>query len=57
MRNFQASFAVPFQDTILVSLLKEREEAPYTGSKEDMERIERITDRIIRIGGIFLNWV
>lgn len=55
--NFTADFGVPVNDEKLKELIVEREQAPYTGTKADAERVKAISYRIAELGGVFLIWV
>jgi hypothetical protein len=54
--NFDAAFVVPAFDEELVRLVKERDDAEYTGTKDDAVRVEAIMQRITDIGGVHLFW-
>jgi hypothetical protein len=54
--NFQWEFIIPQHDTELLKLLLAREQAPYTGTKEDIERLKPIWARIEQLGGLYLVW-
>lgn len=56
VHNFDCAFAVPAYDEELVRLVKERDEAEYTGTREDAVRVEKIMARITDIGGVSLVW-
>lgn len=55
--NFAYSFVLPQNDAELVQLLQDREDAPYTGTSADWERLKLIEKRIYDIGGRYLHWV
>jgi len=55
--NFEYGFMIPVYDEKLVELIRDREHAEYTGTKDDFRRITEITDRIQELGGIHLFWV
>ena len=55
--NFAAAFIVPAYDQELVDLIYERDIAPYTGTKDDSQRIDVIFNRIDALGGLSLHWV
>lgn len=54
--NFEWDFIIPQYDAELLKLLTEREQAPYTGTKEDAVRIDKIYERIKQSGGLYLYW-
>lgn len=54
--NFGASFVVPMCDAELERLIRERDQAPYEGTKKDYERVETIMARITELGGHHLVW-
>lgn len=54
--TFGAAFVAPRYDAELVRLIDERFDAPYMGTKEDYERIEKIYTRLAEIGGENLHW-
>lgn len=54
--TFGAAFVAPHYDETLVRLIRERDEAKYTGTAEDGERIEAIIRRLAEIGGECLHW-
>lgn len=54
--NFGASFVIPRHDAELERLIRERDEADYTGTAGDMPRIEAIFERINALGGHTLIW-
>uniref|UniRef100_A0A6M3IM13 Uncharacterized protein n=1 Tax=viral metagenome TaxID=1070528 RepID=A0A6M3IM13_9ZZZZ len=55
--NFEYGFMLPVYDEKLVELIRDREHAEYTGTKEDYRRITEIMDRIQELGGIHLFWI
>lgn len=55
--NFEYTFIVPCHDKELITLIKEREGAEYTGTCEDAPRVTKILDRIKELGGASLVWV
>ena len=56
VENFGADFVLPACDAELERLLRERDEAPYTGVAEDSRRVEGILSRIGVVGGFSLVW-
>lgn len=54
--NFEYSFIVPVNSRELCKLIKERDRAPYTGTREDFSRVEEIHAQIEKLGGILLIW-
>ncbi len=50
------SFVVPARDGELERLMVERLEAPYTGTKDDFQRIAAIFDRVEQLRGEQLFW-
>lgn len=54
--NFGACFVIPVHDAELERLLKEREETPYTGTKQDAKLVAVIFDKIKELGGEHLHW-
>lgn len=54
--NFQYDFIIPQHDAELQNLLTDREISPYTGTKEDAERLDKIYVRVKTIGGLYLYW-
>jgi hypothetical protein len=56
VHNFGASFVCPQQDAELERLIRERHDAPYTGTKEDATRVDAIRARLKAIGGVHLHW-
>jgi len=56
VRNFECSFVVPAYDAELERLIRERDDAPYTGARDDAARIGVIMDRIAAVGGAHLYW-
>jgi len=55
--NFEYGFIIPCHDQALIDLIVEREKAPYTGTKDDIPRVDAIMERIYEIGGMSLIWV
>ena len=55
--NFEYGFMIPVYDEKLSELIRDREHAEYTGTKEDYRRVTEIMDRIQALGGIHLFWV
>lgn len=55
--NFGWDFIIPQHDTELLKLLLAREQAAYTGTKEDVERLKPIWAKIEQLGGLYLLWV
>lgn len=56
VHNFAADFMVPKPDPALLRLIIERDEAPYTGTAEDGQRLDAIFARIEELGGRLLTW-
>lgn len=56
VHNFAADFAVPRPDPTLLRLIIERDDAPYTGTAADAQRIDAIFARITELGGLILSW-
>ena len=54
--NFQHGFVVPTDDAELRRLIEERDQAEYTGTNDDYERVTAISDRLEAIGGQNLHW-
>ena len=54
--NFEYCFVIPCYDKDLIDLIKSREEADYTGCKDDLKRIAAIMDRIDKLNGLNLFW-
>lgn len=54
--NFSCAFVCPKHDAELERLIRERDDATYTGTKEDAERVDRIMDRLAAVGGVHLFW-
>lgn len=54
--NFDAALVAPAYDEELVRLIKERDDAEYTGTKADAERVDKIQARLDEIGGVHLFW-
>jgi len=55
--NFEHTFMIPVYDEKLVELIRDREHAEYTGTKDDYRRVSEIMDRIQELGGMYLFWV
>ena len=55
--NFSFSFAIPVYDQALVDMIFARDQAEYTGTKEDYKRVDAIHKRIEELGGTHLIWV
>jgi len=55
--NFEYGFMIPVYDAKLINLIMDRDEAEYTGTKEDFVIIGAIMDRIQELNGINLFWV
>lgn len=55
--NFSHTFMVPYEDEILMRLINDRDNAPYTGSSDDYRRVEEIMTCIESIQGECLIWV
>jgi hypothetical protein len=56
VRNFSCAFVVPGYDAELERLIRERDDAPYTGVAADAVRVAAIMDRIAAVGGTHLFW-
>lgn len=54
--NFEWDFIIPQYDAELLKLLTEREQATYTGTKEDAIKIDKIYERVKQLGGLYLYW-
>lgn len=54
--NFEWDFITPHHDNELLKLLLAREQATYTGTKGDMERLKPIWARIEQAGGLYFHW-
>lgn len=54
--NFAARFVIPQFDAELERLILERDQAPYTGTLEDIKRVLAIFKRLDEIGGRALIW-
>lgn len=54
--NFSCAFVVPRYDETLDRLLRERDDAPYTGVRDDAARVDAIMFRIGDLGGHHLFW-
>jgi hypothetical protein len=54
--NFGCAFVIPHYDAELDRLIRERDDAPYTGAGADAVRIETIMERIAAVGGTHLFW-
>ena len=54
--TFDAAFVLPCYDAELERLIRERDEAPYTGTRDDAKRIDPILQRIVAIGSVHLSW-
>jgi hypothetical protein len=54
--NFGCAFVAPRYDEELVRLVKERDDAPYEGTRKDAERIDVISKRLEEVGGVHLFW-
>lgn len=54
--NYEFSFIIPVDDKKLKELIYERDNSEYTGTKEDYEKITKITNRIYELGGLHLTW-
>jgi hypothetical protein len=53
--NFEYDFCLPCYDEQIEQMIDERSKAPYN-SKEDLKRIEKVTERIQQLNGCFLFW-
>ena len=54
--NFGAAFVIPCYDAELERMIRERDNAPYTGTKDDAPRVQAILDRVDKLGGVSLIW-
>ncbi len=54
--NFGACFVLPAYDAEIERLIKERDAAPYTGTKDDYARVDAITALVEQRGGDNLIW-
>jgi len=54
--NFGCAFVVPCDDEQLRQMILDRDRAEYTGTKDDMVRVEAIHARIEELGGHHLVW-
>ena len=54
--NFGAAFVCPTHDAELERLIRERDDAPYTTTVADAERVDAILARLEEVGGIHLYW-
>lgn len=54
--NFGADLVVPREDEVLMRLIRERDEAPYTGVTADSVRVKAIQKRVRQLGGYLLVW-
>ena len=54
--NFSCAFVVPRYDETLDRLIRERDDAPYTGVRDDAVRVDAIMTRIAALGGHHLFW-
>jgi hypothetical protein len=54
--NFSCAFVVPRYDGELEALIREKDDAPYTGTGADAARISAIMNRIDALGGTHLFW-
>ena len=56
--NFEADFVLPAGVGVeeVRQAIRDREEAPYTGTADDYPRVKRIQDAIDRAGGHLLIW-
>ena len=54
--NFGADFVLPCYDAEVERLVRERAEAPYTGTADDGKRVDAIFARIGEVGGSHLFW-
>lgn len=54
--NFGADFAVPTADPQLMQMIKDRANAPYTGTGADYPLVTAIIERVKEVGGILLLW-
>lgn len=55
--NFDYTFAIPKHDTQLETMIRERSNTPYTGTKNDYVLVNAIMGRIEELRGINLFWV
>ena len=54
--NFEYAFCIPCHDAELEKLISDRDNAEYTGTTDDWNRIEAIFTRIEALGGETLAW-
>jgi len=54
--NFEYTFLIPAYDKELETLIYDRDNADYTGTKDDIVRIDAIFNRIEGLNGIILSW-
>lgn len=54
--NSGAAFVVPAYDAELEQMIRERDDALYTGTKDDAPRVQAILDRVEGLGGVSLIW-
>ena|GEM_PF-3402943 len=54
--NFGAAFVLPCCDAELERLIRERDAASYTGTRDDGKRVDAIVQRIGALGGVHLVW-
>lgn len=54
--NFGSDFVLPAYDETLDRLIRERDESPYLGGKDDFAKVDAIINRVRAIGGIVLVW-
>jgi hypothetical protein len=53
--NFEYAFCLPCYDERIEQMIDERSKAPYN-NKEDLKRIEAISERIQQLNGDYLFW-
>jgi hypothetical protein len=54
--NFDFCFCIPVYDEEIETLIDNRDKAPYTDTKGDIELINHILKRIVELNGINLFW-
>jgi hypothetical protein len=54
--NFEYAFAIPGHDAELEKLIRDRDDAEYTGTTDDYKRVDAIFARIETLGGETLSW-
>jgi hypothetical protein len=54
--NFEYAFCIPGHDAELEQMIRDRDDAEYTGTRDDYKRIDAIFARIEKLGGETLSW-